>query len=254
MDPLRRFNRGFTLIELMVSMAASLVIIAGLFYSIIGDLRAYESTRATQGLVTKSRMVVQTLRLYIQQAGFRDIDALRMNVLYAAETSAAGWVWGSGQIIQGALSSSNISDEKTGSDILALRFSGASQGGVVSCDGTHLTTSDTNEVTLYINEDNQLMCRDNASVALLLDENIEFLELLYGTTDAPNRYFTASNISNWDTVNRIKIGLLLSQEVSSNHLINENAYTIFNNTVSSANDTNFRRVVMETILIENQGG
>ncbi|WP_166738773.1 PilW family protein [Psychromonas algarum] len=254
MDPLKKSNKGFSLIELMIAMVVSLLIISGLFYSVMGDMKSYESARGTQGLVSKSRMTVQTLRLYIQQAGFRDVNAIKFNSLYDSGTSPAGWVWGTGQVLQGAVSSTTLADEKADSDIIALRFSGADQSGIVDCSGNNLNSTTVHEVTIYVNVNNQLMCRDNAGAALLLDENVEFLELLYGTSDNPTRYFTAANVDDWDTVNRVKIGFLLSQEVNGNKLINNNTYTLFNHTVSAANDTNLRAVVMETVLIGNQGG
>ena len=255
MDTLKKSQKGFSLIELMIALMVSFLIIAGLFYSVIGDLKSYESARGTQGIVSKNRMVVQTMRLYIQQAGFRDLPQIQAEKLYDAETSAAGWVWKRGQVLQGIVNSGVIADEKADSDILVLRFSGATQSGIVSCDGTDLLTDTTHEVTIYVNNNNQLMCQDNNNTALLLDENVEFLELLYGTTDNASRYFSASDVSDWNTVDRIKIGLLLSQEVAMNNgLTNNTSYTIFNQTIAAANDTNYRSVVMETVLISNQGG
>jgi len=250
MDSLNSSQKGFSLIELMIALAASLFIIAGLFYSVMGDLRSYESARGTQGIASKNRMVAQTFRLYIQQAGFKDLDTLKANQNYEAATSNA-WVWEEGQSLQGTTSNSYITDEKLGSDILALRFSGTSDSGIVSCDGTNLLTTDVHEMTLYVNDSNQLMCKDNEQNALLLDEDIEFLELLYGTTDNTTRYYTAAEINDWGKVNRIKVGVLISQKVvANNHLKNTNSYTIFNKTIAASNDSNFRSVLMDTVLLK----
>ncbi|GLS89543.1 hypothetical protein GCM10007916_06100 [Psychromonas marina] len=255
MDSLKKSNKGFSLVELMIAMVASLLIVASLFYSVIGDLKAYESARGTQNLVAKSRMSVNTLRLYIQQAGFRDIEALKANTVYDADVSAATiWNWEAGQIMQGTTSSATITDNKTDSDIIALRFSGAATDGIVSCAGDDIASAVMHEITLYVDDHDQLRCRDNTDAALILDEAVEFLELMYGTTDNPTRYFSANDVADWSSVNRIKVGLLLSQEVSANHLENNNSYTLFNHTVSAANDTNYRTVVVETVIIENQGG
>lgn len=261
MDSIKGVNKGFSLVELMVAMALSLFIIAGLFYSVLGDMRAYESVRGTQNLVAKSRMTLQTLRLYIQQAGFRDVDALKNNIHFAAGASPAGWQWAAGQIIQGTTSSAVMTDEKLNSDIIVVRFSGAVQGGMVSCNGSDYTIAantapfiTTNEITLYVNTNNELVCQDNDNAIQVLDENVEFLELLYGTADNTTRYFTAAGVTDWSTVNRIKIGLLISEGVEGNALTNSTNYTIFNRTISAANDTHFRKVVMETVLIGNQGG
>ena len=254
MDSSIKPNKGFGLIELMIAMLMSLITLAILFDSVVGDLKAYEGTRGMQGLIAKSRMTAQTLRLYVQQAGYRDLAALKNNAPYVAGTSVAGWVWESGQILQGTTSTSLLADEKVGSDIITLRFSGATQSGIVACDGSYLLTDNTHEMTLYVNDSDQLICMDNAGAGILLEESVEFIELLYGTSDNNNRYFTANNISDWNTVNRIKIGLLLSQQVTTNNLINYNNYTIFNHTTSAANDTNLRTVVVETVIIGNQRG
>lgn len=253
MDPLRKYNQGFSLIELMIAMVISLLIVAGLFYSVMGDMRAYESVRSTQALTAKSRMAVQTMRLYIQQAGFRDIATLRNSSPFGVGLSSAGVNWISRQTIQGMTASTVLTDEKAGSDILVLRFLGSAQSGVISCNGSDVGNSTLHEITLYVNASNQLVCQDNANAALILDENVEFLELLYGTTDNNTRYFTAATMTDWNDIDRIKIGLLLSQNVSAHGLINSNAYKLFNQTVSAANDTNYRSVVMETVLIRNKG-
>ncbi|MGJ8581160.1 MAG: PilW family protein [Psychromonas sp.] len=253
MGSMRKSNAGFSLVELMIALLVSLFILAGLFYSVMGDMRSYESARSTQGLVTKGRMAIQTVRLYIQQAGFRDSTALKNETTFSADTSSAGEAWEYGQIIQGMTSSSEIDDEKADSDILVVRFLGAVEDGIVSCEGDDLDETTSNEVILYVNTSNQLMCQDNDDDPVLLDENIEFMELLYGTED-DYQYFTASEVSDWTEINRVKVGLLISEDVSAHGLTNSNEYTIFNQTISAANDTNYRNVVMETVIISNQGG
>ncbi|WP_298943408.1 PilW family protein [uncultured Psychromonas sp.] len=253
MGSVKKSNKGFSLVELMIAMIVSLLILAGLFYSVMGDMRSYESARSSQELVSKGRMALQTLRLYIQQAGFRDVTALKNETVFSAGTSYVGGTWEYGQVVQGMTSSGEIDDEKADSDILVVRFLGATEIGIVSCVGDDLDENTSNEVTLYVNTSNQLMCKDNDDGAEVLDEGVEFLEVLYGTED-DYRYFTASEVTDWADVNRVKVGLLLSTEVSAHGLTNSNSYTIFNQTIDAANDTNYRSVVMETVLIGNQGG
>lgn len=243
-------SSGFSLIELMIAMVISLFILAGLFYSVIGDMRSYESTRSTQNMVTKSRMAIQTFRLYIQQAGFRDLTALKNETTF---TSVSG-DWESGQVVKAMTTSDTISDEKNDSDILVIRFLGASQPGIVSCNGDDVTnTATATEITLYVNTSNQLMCRTGTAAADILDNNVEYLKLLFGTEE-DLRYFTASTVTDWTDINRIKVGLLVSEDVKAHGLTNSNNYTIFGNSVTTDNDTKYRSVVMETINIGNQGG
>ena len=169
MGSVNKLNKGFSLVELMIAMIVSLFILAGLFYSVMGDMRSYESARSSQELVTKGRMAVQTLRLYIQQAGFRDITALKNETTFSAGTSNVGGTWDYGQVVQGMTNSVDIDDEKIDSDILVVRFLGAAEIGIVSCIGEDLDESTNNEVTLYVNTSDQLMCKDNDDDAEVLD-------------------------------------------------------------------------------------
>jgi hypothetical protein len=96
------------------------------------------------------------------------------------------------------------------------------------------------------------MCKDDAGTAVVLDENVEFIELLYGTED-DLQYFTASEVTDWTAINRIKVGLLLSEDVAGYGFKNNKSYTIFNQTIAAEDDTKYRTVVMDTVLIGNRG-
>jgi len=272
MGPINKLNKGFSLVELMIAMTVSLLILAGLFYSVMGDMRSYESVRSSQKLIDKGRTTVQMLRLYIQQAGFRDIAALKNETTFNTGASVRGNDWEYGQVVQGVSSEnitvnttlSDITNSKADSHILILRFLGASEAGIVSCTGENLDETTSNEISLYVNTSDQLICQDNNNFdddsdsdttndVVVLTEGVEFLELLYGTED-DFRYFTDSEVSDWADINRVKIGLLLSAEVNAHGLINSNEYTIFNETIAAANDTKYRSIVMETVIIGNQGG
>lgn len=258
MDTLNSRQKGFSLVELMVALAISLFIIAGLFYSVIGDMKAYDSTRSTQGLATKSRMSIQYMKLYLQQAGFRNLEDLQNNNVFSDDTP-----WIQGQILRGFNNVSSgtvtgIEDPKMGSDIAVIRYLGDTTG-IFSCDGSEVTSQDEQVMTLYVNTNSELICIDGAvgAEAEILDENIDNLRLLYGISeDASYQYFTATQIdsaNNWNIVNRVKVGLLVSQNVRGNHLENEQRYRLFDREISAANDTNYRKAITETVLIRNKG-
>jgi type IV pilus assembly protein PilW len=263
MVALKSKQKGFTIIELMVALTLSLSILAGLLYSVLGDMRAYESTRSTIDLSTKGRMSMQLLRLYIQQAGFRDFDQVKLNVQIPA-SSLGGRILVDGQILTGwdkiTAVPSGVTNPRMDSDILAIRFLGASEG-IFSCDGSAvINVVNGSSIFLFVNTNNELICQD-ASGTVILGEDVEYLRLLYGMNSAFGaagnnnfKYYDASQINsaNWNAVNRIKVGMLISQNVNSNHLINGNSYNLFDRQISAANDTNFRNVISETVLIRNQ--
>lgn len=267
----RSQQQGFSLIELMVALVLSLFLIAGLFYSVLGDMRSYDSTRGTQGLITKSRMSIQYIKLYLQQAGFRDLEQLKLNMTLSQKTD-----WDEGQLLRGfnAFSSATPTIQtgvnnsslnlQSGSDIAVIRFLGDgtaadNSGSIFDCKGENLyiTTPVTeHQIMLYINTSNELVCNDGTTTEIL-DQGIDNLRLLYGISDDDSyQYFTATQIESnnrWASVNRIKVGLLVSQEVQGNHLTNSRIYTLFDRDISAANDTNYRKVITETVLIRNIG-
>lgn len=255
MDTLNFRQKGFSLVELMVALVLSLFLIAGLFYSVLGDMKSYDSTRGTQELVTKSRMSIQYMRLYLQQAGFRDLKQLKLNLALSQRNN-----WSEGQVLRGfnAVSSgmaTGVTNPLDNSDIVTVRFSGAAEG-IFGCNGDQITSLDEHEITLYVNTDNELIC-DNGITEEILDNQIDNLRLLYGLSDSNSyQYFTAAEIENnkkWNAVNRVKVGLLVSQQVQANHLNNSQIYQLFDRDISAANDTNYKKVITETVLIRNKG-
>ena len=261
MDSLKSQQKGFSLIELMLAMTLSLFMIAGLFISVIGDLKSYESVRATEQLVNKSQMSLKSLRLYLTQAGFRDIENLMIQreLAEVSASSATGLSWSEDQSLQGlnAITSGSFSGAKATSDVIALRFIGVTSGSlstsnsnVINCEGNPVTDDDY-EIALYVSDTNDLVCLDDNGETIL-DDNVEHMHIKYALEDG-YKYYDAddSEIDDWSTVDRVKIAILLSQNVTANYVANSNSYKLFDRTISAANDTNFRLVTTETVLIRN---
>jgi|GEM_PF-6266425 len=252
MAALRVREQGFTLVELMVAMTLSLSLLAGLMYSVLGDMRAYESTRGSQTLASKGRISMQLLRLYIQQAGYRDLTQIKNNT----QLPASG-AWIDGQKLRGfnALTAGTVTGltaPKLRSDIISLRFFGAPQG-IVSCNGTAVTSATAPngyQISLFVNTADNLVCQDTTGV-FVLNSGVEHLRLVYGITGNSYRYLNADAVADWSAVNRVKVSLLVAQAVTANRLVNGNTYDLFDRAISAANDTRFRNVVNETVLIRN---
>jgi prepilin-type N-terminal cleavage/methylation domain-containing protein len=260
MDSLKFRQNGFSLVELMLAMSLSLFMIAGLFVSVIGDLKSYESVRATEQLVNKSQMSLKSLRLYLVQAGFRDLDNLMADTELAelVTSSTTGLNWSADQSLQGlnAIVAGDFSGAKATSDVIALRFIGITSGStstnsnVINCTGDAVIDDDY-EMALYVSDTDDLVCLDENGETIL-DTNIEHMHIKYALEDG-YKYYDADDaaIGDWSSVDRVKIAVLLSQDVTANFVTNGNNYTLFDRTISAANDTNFRLVTTETILIRN---
>ena len=265
MDTLKSRQNGFSIVEIMLAMTLSLLMLAGLFRAVIGDLKSYESMRATEQLVAKSQMSLKSIRLYLMQAGFRDLDNLMAeNELGSDNTTdlTTGWNWNAEQKLQGrnAVVSGNFSGAKATSDIVALRFIGATSGSsqtssdVINCAGG-IVTDEEYEITLYVSDANELICQDEDG-ATVFDDGVEHLRIMYANIDDSDaasvyKYYNADEVPDWNSVNRVKVAVLLSQNVTANFIGNSNNYQLLDRTISAANDTNFRLVATNTILIRN---
>ncbi|MDO6763459.1 PilW family protein [Agarivorans sp. 1_MG-2023] len=257
MGKIIRKQAGFGLVELMIALILSLIVVGGLYAALIGDQKSYEATRASHLLVGKNRMSIQTLRLYLQQAGFRDYNQLYQNTLLplVPNADAFGFTWEEGQMVQGIDNRGTFTDAKAGTDVVGIRFYGAAapNASIYKCDGEVLAADTVTTIIFYISTSNQLMCRDSSGNTIF-DEDMDNLQLLYGSVDDTTfKYYKANEVPDWNLVNRVKVGLLVSQEVSMGNLSNTKSYKVLDQTIAAANDKRLRQVVNETILLLNQG-
>ncbi len=259
MDKVMRKQAGFGLVELMIALVLSLIVVGGLYAALIGDQKSYEATRANHLLVNKNRMTAQTLRLYIQQAGYRAITQLETNQPLLAVTTAdsSGYTWVEGQLIQGLNNQTSFNGAKEQTDVLSFRFFGDS--GIYQCNGEELSANTVLTMSFFISTSNQLMCRDSESVNdTVFDDNVDDFQVLYGRLDHSSdgdsfKYYTADNVTDWDQINRVKVGLLISQEVTMGNLTNAATYKVLDQNIAAFNDKKLRQVVSETVLLLNTG-
>ncbi|MDO6687478.1 MULTISPECIES: PilW family protein [unclassified Agarivorans] len=257
MGKVMRKQAGFGLVELMIALILSLIVVGGLYAALIGDQKSYEATRASHLLVGKNRMSIQTLRLYLQQAGFRDYNQLYQNTLLplVPNADAFGFTWEEGQMVQGMENQNTFPGAKANTDVVSIRFYGAAapNASIYTCDGSELVADTVTTINFFISTSNQLICRDSGGDTVF-DEDMDNLQLLYGSVDDSTfQYYKANAVPNWNEINRVKVGLLVSQEVSMGSLTNTNSYTVLDQVIAASNDRRMRQVVNETILLLNLG-
>ncbi len=247
-------QQGFGLVELMIALMLSLVVVAGLYAAFIGDQKSYELTRASHLLVNKNRMSIQTMRLYLQQAGFRDYNQLYNNTLLPVADSL-GFTWDEAQMLQGLENQTTYAGAKNGTDVVALRFYGAAapNASLYACDGSEVAADSILTMAFFISPSNQLVCRD-PSGDTVFDQDIDNLQLLYFSANGGNnfRYIKASMVGDWSQVNRLKLGLLVSQDVTMGSLSRNHRYPVLDEEIT-VNDKKLRQAVSETVMLLNRG-
>ena len=215
-----RHARGFTLIELMVTVAIAMFLLGGLV-TIVQNLRiTYSNQQALAQLQDQQRFAMTVITDVIQAAGY-----FPNATSYTDATSlTASAPFGQGQAFAGTHPGG------AASDTLGVRYRTAINDGVILCDGSTNTTVAPDN--LYANQftvvppagnvPGQLFCQLNANAAVALVTGIQSMTIYYGVkrdaaTDDYNvdTYLTADQMnpagplgSDWANISSVRVVLV----------------------------------------------
>jgi type IV pilus assembly protein PilW len=204
-------QRGFTLIELMITVAIALFLLGGLV-TILQNVRgAYNNQQSLAQLADQQRFAMTVLTDVIQAGGYfpdpvawQPTTALPLAGPYAA-----------GQAFTGT-------HPAGGPDIIGVRYRTAINDGVILCDGSTNTAQAptglyTNQFTVVPpagNVPGQLTCSLNGAAAVALVNGVQNLLVHYGvkrdfTTNDYNvdTYLTADQMSanDWSNLSSVRV-------------------------------------------------
>jgi type IV pilus assembly protein PilW len=203
-------QRGFTLVELMVTVAIAIFLLFGLF-SIVQNVRVtYANQQLLAQLEDAQRLAMIMMTDITQEAGY-----FPNPVLYtAADLPATAPFVTAGQAIYG----SHPNGVNAPGDTLEVRFMTASGDGILNCNGTSNTSG---AATVYTNTfsvvGGQLVCSVNGGAALPLVSGVQNLQVLYGVKrnfgingNDVDTYLTASQMLNADWLNLTSVTITLT--------------------------------------------
>lgn len=182
-----RGQRGFTLVELMVTIAIALFLLGGLVSIVQTVRRTYSNQQALVQLQDQQRFAVTLLTDVIQSGGYYDnpvgdtaVTALPLDLINGFAT---------GQAFNGAQGGAA---PPAAGDTISVRFRSAQNDGIINCTGGSNTTVAPNQV--YINTfsvnaaTGQLQCQLTsggvAAPAVALVSGVVNLQVYYGTKRA----------------------------------------------------------------------
>lgn len=195
---MRRHQAGFTMIELMVSIAIALFIVAGLTVLFINMRTTFTSQDKLSQLQDSQRLAVTMLTTTVQSAGYF-VDPVNNTSIGALPTTLVanpdGTTYAAGQGISGTSGG--------GSDTVNVRYQTASGDGLMNCLGaSNPVASGVPAVwvnSFAVNASNELTCAVNGGAAVALVSNVARMTVLYGVdTDGDGKadtYLNAAAIS-----------------------------------------------------------
>jgi type IV pilus assembly protein PilW len=213
-----RRQHGFTLIELMISVAVGLFLVGGL----LTVLQNMGSTRTNQTLLaqlqdnqrvamTMVTDVVQSTGYFPDPTAYTSVTALPSTVVGAATLTAGQALYGTHLIADPG-------------DSLTVRFTTANNDTIINCIGG---TNTSGAVVSYVNtfsvSSGQLMCALDGAAASPLVNGLTRMDVWYGvkrdlTLDNNNvdTYLTADQLatSDWNNVSSVKVRLTFNNPLA----------------------------------------
>ena len=250
-------QRGVSLVELMVGVALSLFVLAGIITVYAANRQSFRVLSDLAEIQEVGRFAVDTIARAVRLAGYQG-DSPSEWVL-GALSQANGGV----DVISGANDDASDANIKDGTDSFTVVYQASSDGLFADCLGLNTAAAGSNiSNTFSVSPSNALQCStDGGTTHTTLLENVENMQVLYGVdTDGDqqaNSYVTANKVSDWDDVVSLRLALLvrsrndgvaLNTDTRAWQLLDKAVYT----TLAPANDSRVRRIFSSTVRLRNR--
>jgi len=248
--------RGFTLIELMISLVIGIIVISAGFSLYLKSTASRSLIQAEVLVQENSYFINQTLRQLLNQAGYRPLTFSSSTTLALPIESHEEWF----PEIAGSFGRGEFVDAVTNG--LAIRFAGSSgpdntaDGTMVNCQGEAIARDEIADITLTV-AGNALTCTSGSESVELLSEKdgvlVERIAVLWGIdTDNDNSvdvYQAATGTSEFnEDVLAVQVLLLLS---SKQEVKRSGSSYVFNGENLTSSDKRIRRQMTISVQIKN---
>ncbi len=225
--------------ELMIAVTIGLILMAGVGQIFVSSKTSYNIQNGMGRMQENARYALDILSRSISMAGFNPVVDNEMDTFNTANT-----LENQSENTDLDLTQAN----GTASDTISINYTSATD-----CLGN--ATGGTAADRYYLNG-SDLMCLGNGSATPeVMAEGIENMQILYGedtnADDIADRYVSASNVADWETVRTVRIALLVSTIESAGSTDN-NTYALLNTPpIGPIGDNLLRRVFTQTIQLRN---
>jgi len=206
----RDFQKGFSLVELMIAITLGLILLSGVVYVFINSAYAYRLQQGSARAQESGRSGLFIMERVIREAGFYadPTQYLVANTFFAAPNTAISGTEGG-----------------TGPDTLVIRYQGHPDGTIVDCLGNSVGAGVTATNTFSLSAVNPttnartLLCTRNIPLATpavvgdvqnLMEGVVDF-QVQYGIDTngdgLADQYVQANNVADWTTVHTLRISL-----------------------------------------------
>ncbi|MCK2047265.1 PilW family protein [Chromohalobacter moromii] len=224
--PGRRRQRGVSLIELMVSLALSMIVLLGVIDLFIAYQHQYRLQTQLAQVQESGRFVTDVLTRELRKAGYAEWEKVQ---IFPATSRFA-----QGAIVAG--------DDST----LRVRYYGSTDEPLQDCLGGRLENADIARATLSLNASQGLDCAVDGTSPQPLDANVEAMALRYFVE---GRWRRAARVGDWASVQGVSIELLVASRQDG--LVDAASSYVFDGETVTALDHRLYRVYDTSVALRN---
>jgi type IV pilus assembly protein PilW len=234
-------EKGFTLIELMIAIVLGLLLIAATVTVFVSTKQGYRLENGLSLMQSTGRATLDLLSREAMMAGFPQSENIESFI--PAKTLDGGG---------------------SNSDQFAVRY----QSDTDCLNATTPVYANGKRYAknmYFIDTDNNLVCRtlaeDDSTIAeAVVVQGVENLQLLYGEDNTAGdsvtnatRYVTADNVTDWDNVVSVRIGIIVNSQSPVATSNDDVAYTLLGQTpIAAGADHMRRRAYTTTAVVRNR--
>ena len=233
----RVWQRGHTLVELMIALALSLYLVTGLIQSLLANKQAFRFVVHQAQINNSGLYALQVFEEHLQRAGYRNENFVSTSHLNGADAFNENDLFTTSAVVAGANNVSGDSTIKPGTDVLHMRYFSALDGEFKDCRGANLEAQHgLVTMSFFVDPENQLRCRGRQNAgggrpSAVLLQGVAQMQVLYRLRQVDGAsivymYLNADEMNqradqSWRSVDAIKLVVVTTHE----HGVTEQAAT-----------------------------
>lgn len=246
-NPTHSHQTGLSLVELLIAMAISVTLLAGITQIVLSNKDTYNFQQSQSINQENSRFAYYFVDQVLEKAGYIQAPQNTRDAIFPsiAATSQCA-LFKAGQVISNSL-------EGTG---LCIRFQRA-ESADTDCQGNAIASDNAIVTRLFFDAtNNSLRCGAQGAAAVELVDNIENVVFSYGISNdadgigrSADAYLTTP--TEWEKIIAVQMAVLTSSEAESNDTPQQYRFPLSASTKTTASDKKVYRSSLKTVSLRN---
>ena len=277
----RTRSHGFTLIEMMISVAIGMVIVLGLTTLYLSSQKTARMRDAIGGMEANARIALAGIRQSVQHAGYPSIYNVPLEKPFHSASDgdidlSQTCRGGSEKLIKPNSIKKKYSKDSNGRDWLVVKYRADNEnsadaeiirdcvGGIVdpACsadpdNGMYDSMEAIVYNALYINGNNSLLCAGSRSpVPQPIAENVTNMQFLYGVNSRDGMQYLSADVvesqEQWESVTSVQVAILVQSDDEVLSATETRSFVLLDMSVEKKDDRHLYRVYSTTINLPNR--